>query len=65
MVLGWSEVKAAGTRRLTPGQSGSPGSTHYRDLFPKWAKGQYVPLSYSRKAVEAATERVLKLTPAS
>ena len=49
----------------TPGQSGSPGRAHYRDLFPKWAKGEYVPLSYSRKAVEAATERVLKLQPAS
>jgi penicillin amidase len=48
----------------TPGQSGSPGSAHYRDLFPIWAKGDYVPLSYSRKAVEAATESVLKLTPA-
>ncbi|KRB41022.1 penicillin acylase family protein [Phenylobacterium sp. Root700] len=48
----------------TPGQSGGPGSAHYRDLFPIWAKGDYVPLSYSRKAVEAATESVLKLTPA-
>jgi len=48
----------------TPGQSGDPRSPHYRDLFPIWAKGEYVPLSYSRKAVEAATETVLKLTPA-
>ena len=49
----------------TPGQSGAPGSAHYRDLFPKWANGEYVPLSYSRQAVEAATERVVKLRPAS
>jgi penicillin amidase len=48
----------------TPGQSGQPGSPHFRDLFPLWAKGQYVPLSYSRKAVEDVTETVLKLTPA-
>ena len=48
----------------TPGQSGSPGSPHFRDLFSKWAGGDYVPLSYSREAVEAATERVLKLNPA-
>jgi penicillin amidase len=48
----------------TPGQSGSPGSAHYRDLFPLWAKGEYVPLVYSRPAVEAATETVMKLTPA-
>lgn len=47
----------------TPGQSGSPGSAHFRDLFPLWAKGEYVPLSYSRHAVEEATETVLKLTP--
>jgi len=48
----------------TPGQSGAPDSPHFRNLFPLWAKGEYVPLSYSRQAVEAATETVLKLTPA-
>ncbi|MBC7166658.1 penicillin acylase family protein [Phenylobacterium sp.] len=49
----------------TPGQSGDPASPHYRDLFPLWAKGDYVPLVYSRPAVEAATETVIALTPAS
>ncbi len=49
----------------TPGQSGDPKSPHFDDLFPLWVTGQYVPLSYSRQAVEAATERVLRLTPAS
>ncbi|MDO8377538.1 penicillin acylase family protein [Phenylobacterium sp.] len=48
----------------TPGQSGNPESPHYRDLFPKWVKGDYVPLLYSRPAVEAATETVISLTPA-
>lgn len=48
----------------TPGQSGDPESPHYRDLFPKWVKGEYVPLVYSRPAVEAATESVISLTPA-
>lgn len=47
----------------TPGQSGDPASPHFRDLFPIWAKGQYVPLSYSRAAVEAATETVISLQP--
>lgn len=47
----------------TPGQSGGPESPHFRDLFPLWAKGEYVPLVFSRPAVEAATESVLKLTP--
>lgn len=47
----------------TPGQSGEPGSPHFSDLFAKWAAGEYVPLAYSRPAVEAATESVLRLTP--
>jgi len=47
-----------------PGQSGDPTSPHFDDLFPLWVTGQYVPLSYSRPAVEAVTERVLTLTPA-
>ena len=48
----------------TPGQSGEPDSAHFRDLFPLWARGDYVPLTYSRKAVEAVTEQVLVLSPA-
>ena len=47
----------------TPGQSGDPGSPHFKDLFPLWAKGDYAPLVYSRKAVEEATETVITLTP--
>ena len=47
----------------TPGQSGDPASPHFRDLFPLWAKGQYVPLTYSRQAVEAVTERLISLHP--
>lgn len=47
----------------TPGQSGDPQSPHFKDLFPLWAQGEYVPLSYSRAAVEAATETVIRLTP--
>jgi len=47
----------------TPGQSGDPHSGHYRDLAPLWATGQYVPLLYSRPAVEAATAQVITLTP--
>jgi penicillin amidase len=46
-----------------PGQSGDPDSTHYRDLAPLWSSGEYFPLAYTRKAVEAATERVIMLVP--
>ena len=48
----------------TPGQSGDATSTHYRDLAPLWASGSYVPLVYSRDAVEAVTEKRLVLLPA-
>jgi penicillin amidase len=40
-----------------PGQSGDPNSKHYDDLFRKWANGKTVPLLYSRKKVEKATEK--------
>ncbi|HLK24161.1 MAG TPA: penicillin acylase family protein [Caulobacteraceae bacterium] len=48
----------------TPGQSGDPESPHYSDLFPLWAKGEYVPMLWSRAAVEAATRQVIRLEPA-
>jgi penicillin G amidase len=47
----------------TPGQSGDPLSPHYRDLFPLWAAGTYVPLLYSRAAVEQGAETVWRLAP--
>lgn len=47
----------------TPGQSGDPMSPHYRDLFPLWAAGGYVPLRFSRAAVDADAETVIALTP--
>ncbi|QUD87383.1 penicillin acylase family protein [Phenylobacterium montanum] len=46
------------------GQSGDPFDPHYRDLFPLWAGGSFIPLLFTRPAVEAATERVIHLTPA-
>jgi penicillin amidase len=47
----------------TPGQSGDPYSPHYRDLAPLWAGGEYVPLVYSRTAVERSAREVFRLTP--
>lgn len=47
-----------------PGQSGDAGSPHYRDLFPIWAKGGYVPFRWSRVAVDAEAERVVEARPA-
>ncbi|TDF64361.1 penicillin acylase family protein [Cupriavidus sp. L7L] len=47
----------------TPGQSGNPASAHYRDLAPLWAKGEYFPLVYTRKAVERVSRERLELVP--
>jgi penicillin G amidase len=49
----------------TPGQSGDPASPHYRDLFPRWATGQYVPFVWSRPRVLQEAERIIKVTPAN
>ena len=47
----------------SPGQSGDPASLHYSDLFRPWARDETVPLLYSRRKVEAATERRIILEP--
>lgn len=44
-----------------PGQSGDPRSVHYADLAPLWARGAYVPMLYSRAAVDEATETIIVL----
>lgn len=42
-----------------PGESGDPASPHYSDLLGPWSRGEYHPLSFSRKAVEmVTTERI-------
>jgi len=47
-----------------PGQSGDPASPHFRDHFPLWTAGDYVPLLYSPEAIARETETRLRLTPA-
>ena len=46
-----------------PGQSGDPRSPHYAALAGTWANQDYVPMLYSRAAVDAAASLVIKLTP--
>jgi len=46
-----------------PGESGDPASKHYGDLLQDWAAGRYHPMPFSRKAVEAAMEERILLTP--
>jgi penicillin amidase len=47
----------------TPGQSGDPRSPHYADLFEAWRTGRFVPMLYSREAVDAAATQRIRLTP--
>jgi len=72
----WRQVHGASYRHLfdlsdwdrglatsVPGQSGQPGSPHYADLLPLWARGEYFPLVFSRKRVERETRHRLLLRP--
>jgi penicillin amidase len=44
-----------------PGQSGQPESPFYGNLLPLWAKDEYFPLVYSRKAVDGKAAHKLML----
>lgn len=46
-----------------PGQSGDPLSRHYDDHLTPWSEESYLPLLYSRKAVEEAAVQRLVLAP--
>ncbi len=46
-----------------PGQSGQPFSPFYANLVESFGRGEYFPLAYSRKAVDAAAAHRLVLTP--
>jgi penicillin amidase len=45
------------------GESGQPGSPHYRDLAPTWLSGTLVPLPFDDAAVARATQSSLELRP--
>ena len=47
----------------SPGESGQPGSPHYADLLPLWDHGQYIPMLYSRNAVEKHASARMTLEP--
>ena len=55
----WDESRVINT----PGQSGNPNSPHYDDMAALWARGDYVPLLYSRDAVDEAAELRIVLRP--
>jgi penicillin G amidase len=47
-----------------PGQSGTPGSAHYDDLIPLWARGEYFPLLFTRAQIERNAGDTMILQPA-
>jgi len=55
----WDQSRAINSS----GQSGDPDSAHYRNLGPLWNAGEYVPLAFSRAAVEAAAAHRIRLMP--
>ena len=46
-----------------PGQSGDPANSHYRDHVTPWHEGTYLPMLYSRPAIEFALETRVVLVP--
>jgi len=46
-----------------PGQSERPRSPHFADLAALWSAGEYFPLSFSDRAVQANAETTLVLNP--
>jgi penicillin amidase len=48
---------------IPQGESGEPGSPHYRDLAATWLGGELVPLPFDDAAVESAAASRLELKP--
>lgn len=48
---------------VTPGQSGNPLSSHYRDLGERWSRGEYVPMTTERAVLQNKPHELLILSP--
>jgi penicillin G amidase len=53
----------AGGIAIPDGESGEPGSGHYRDLAGDWEAGRLAPLPFSQSAVARSTRSTLVLRP--
>ncbi len=53
----------AGVASLGPGQGGSPGDRHYRDLYDSWLNNVPVPLAFDSQHVARVAETVFQLVP--
>lgn len=47
----------------TTGQSGHADHPHYDDMTPLWLSGEYSPMNWTRRQVDAAAEAVQTLVP--
>lgn len=47
----------------TPGQSGNPESPFYKNLFPVWAKDEFVTIPYSKESVKNMAAEVQVFSP--
>lgn len=63
MILDFADL-AHGWWVLPPGQSGVPGSPHYRDGIAPWRSVKYHPLLWDWGEIKAAQEGTLRLAPA-
>ena len=57
----WDESRAT----IGPGQAGTPGDPHYRDLYPLWLDNGSFPLSFGAEQVARVTESRIRLRPQS
>ncbi|HET8938447.1 MAG TPA: penicillin acylase family protein [Polyangiales bacterium] len=48
---------------VTPGQSGNPLSSRYRDLASRWSRGEYVPMITDRSVLRQKSHDTLILSP--
>ncbi|MFX1595957.1 MAG: penicillin acylase family protein [Promethearchaeota archaeon] len=58
-LIDWNKSVGA----LPGGQSGLPFHKHYNDLMKLWARGKYISLLFTRKAILENIEGILKLIP--
>lgn len=52
-----------GIASFGPGQGGSPGDRHYRDLYDSWLNNVPVPLAFDPQHVNSVAETVFQLSP--
>jgi penicillin amidase len=55
----WDEARAT----MGPGQAGSPGDPHFRDLYPVWLANESFPLAFSAEQVARVAESHIRLQP--